>query len=157
MMLKIRPIEYKEIEEVSKIVLKFFNEPNVSDGSILPIEINRKFWLEFVSKVLAENRISLIVAEVDGKIVGYAMFNPAPFFPFKVKEKWFYITDIYILPEYRKKGIGKALINYIINLAKSQEIKKIKLSVWTFNRNAINFYEKLGFKITGYLMEKDLD
>lgn len=72
------------------------------------------------------------------------------------------INYIFVLEEYRKKGIGYQLIDYIIN---NHNFDNITLEVNEFNTKAINLYNKLGFKIiskrenyynnaSAYLMER---
>jgi ribosomal protein S18 acetylase RimI-like enzyme len=155
-MLRIRPIIYQEIEEISKLAMKLLSEPNASDNNIIINEENRKYWIEVVSNILARDRNSIAVAELDSKIVGYALFNLNASEPFKVKEKWAYISDLFVEKEYRRKEIGTNILKYIENLSKEKNVKKIRLIVWKDNEIAIKFYEKNGFKIVGYLLEKEL-
>ncbi len=54
-----------------------------------------------------------------------------------------YIQDLVILPEYRKKGIGKKLTKSLIDYCKSKGIKWIAL---VSEPNQENFYKKIGFK-----------
>ncbi|MFP3190206.1 MAG: GNAT family N-acetyltransferase [Thermoproteota archaeon] len=156
-MIKIEFIDLKDIEDLSKLAIKFLTEPKVSDNKILHNDINRKYWIELAGNVLARDRRSIMVAKDDGRIVGYIMFNLNASDPFKVKEKWCYVSDIYVLPDYRKKGIGSMLLRAVEELAKKEGIKSIRLIVWRDNEEGIKFYKSLNFKEVGYLMEKDID
>ena len=53
------------------------------------------------------------------------------------------IIDIFVLEEYRKRGIGKALINKMLE---NKDIEKVTLEVKKDNKNAIMLYNSLGFK-----------
>ncbi|NNG00389.1 MAG: GNAT family N-acetyltransferase [Desulfobacteraceae bacterium] len=69
-----------------------------------------------------------------------------------------YLYDIQILPPYRKKGIGRKIVNYVINVARERHCDKINLAVFK-SSPAINLYQKSGFKIfeeteAVYRMEK---
>lgn len=55
------------------------------------------------------------------------------------------IERIYVLKSFQKKGLGKELFNQAIEIAKEVGAEKIWLGVWEKNKNAIQFYEKLGF------------
>jgi ribosomal-protein-alanine N-acetyltransferase len=55
------------------------------------------------------------------------------------------IIDIYVTPEYRRKGIAKKLMNTIID---NKDVKNITLEVNINNKNAILMYNSLGFKET---------
>lgn len=56
------------------------------------------------------------------------------------------ITNVAVLPSYRKKGIGDALVSAMISLAKEKSITKIMLEVRASNEAAIHLYEKYGFE-----------
>jgi diamine N-acetyltransferase len=71
------------------------------------------------------------------------------------------VHKIYILPDQQGKGIGKTMIDFILNEAKNKHDKAVYLNVNRFN-SAKLFYEKIGFSIikeedieigNGYLME----
>ena len=44
------------------------------------------------------------------------------------------------------KGYGKLLMQEVKQIAKQKGISRIELNVWTFNEDAVKFYEKLGFE-----------
>ena len=66
--------------------------------------------------------------------------------PFCYSQKWLYIDHICVKKEFQKKGIGSLLIEAAKEYAKKQNINQIMLDVWRVNQNAINFFEKKGFK-----------
>ena len=59
-----------------------------------------------------------------------------------------YVTNIAVLPEYRRKGVGKRLLEYVINDCKNQ-LEFISLEVRVSNDAAISLYKKFGFKPVG--------
>lgn len=63
------------------------------------------------------------------------------------------IHKIYILPEAQGKGVGKLLIDKVIELAKENQSGFVSLNVNKFNK-AIGFYQKIGFEIIG---KEDID
>ena len=56
------------------------------------------------------------------------------------------ITNVAVLPSFRKQGIGDQLVSSMIALAKEKEISKIMLEVRASNEAAIHLYEKYGFE-----------
>ncbi|MBQ7104384.1 MAG: GNAT family N-acetyltransferase [Bacilli bacterium] len=77
------------------------------------------------------------------------------------------INNIYVLEEYRNKGIASKLLEYVIELGKKNNILNITLEVRKNNVNAIKLYNKYNFKekairkgyyngIDGILMEKEM-
>lgn len=64
-----------------------------------------------------------------------------------------YIHKLYILPQLQGIGLGKKVIESIIDIAKKKELSSISLNVNRFNK-ALFFYEKFGFNIE---KEEDID
>jgi len=88
--------------------------------------------------------VEVLIAEFEGKTVGYALFfkNFSTF----LGKPGFYLEDLYVKPEMRGKGIGKALLNKIISLAKERNYGRVEWSVLDWNESAIDFYKKIGAK-----------
>ena len=91
------------------------------------------------------NEQYIYVAEENEKIVG---FITAEIFK---KKAWYTvqlgsINNIFVLEEYRNKGIGKALMKTAIDALKEVGITNIQLDTYNKNSNAIKFYEGLGFE-----------
>lgn len=59
------------------------------------------------------------------------------------------VERIYIRPAFKRRGLGKYLIDKAIEIARAQGKQLIWLGVWEHNVNAIAFYEKMGFVRTG--------
>ena len=60
-----------------------------------------------------------------------------------------YVTNIAVLPDYRRNGIASALLEACIKYAAEKELKFISLEVRKSNSAAIKLYEKFGFKVEG--------
>ena len=84
----------------------------------------------------------VLIAEYEGKPAGQVLFFHN-FSTFKGKPG-IYIEDIYVKPQYRGKGIGKALFNNLNELAKQRNCGRVEWVVLNWNKQAINFYEKIG-------------
>ncbi|NYB73908.1 ribosomal protein S18-alanine N-acetyltransferase [Sedimentibacter hydroxybenzoicus DSM 7310] len=56
-----------------------------------------------------------------------------------------HITNVAVLPQYRKKGVATHLINKMIEICKCSEITQMTLEVRESNIPAINLYKKFGF------------
>lgn len=83
----------------------------------------------------------LLVAELDGKIIGYISFM--------IIYPECDLVNIAVLPEFRGKGVGQALLHQLIMIADSEELTYIHLEVRRSNTSAINLYTKNGFVIVG--------
>lgn len=86
----------------------------------------------------------VVIAEYEGEAAGQALFF-YNFSTFKGKPG-IYLEDLYVRPEFRNKGIGKALLNYLIGLAREQDCGRVEWVVLDWNESAINFYKSIGAK-----------
>ena len=84
----------------------------------------------------------VVFAEYDGKLAGQALFF-YNFSTFKGKPG-IYLEDLYVRPAFRKKGIGKELLKYLIELAKVKNCGRIEWVVLDWNQSAIDFYKSIG-------------
>lgn len=70
------------------------------------------------------------------------------YYVFKLNKSYIRLIDIAISEEHQKKGIGRCLINRIIEIAKKNKKEKITLRT-SSEETAFMFYQKLGFKEVG--------
>lgn len=100
---------------------------------------------EAIRQELKNNLARYIVAEIDGKVVGYVGV-------------WFvldegHITNVAVHSDYRGKKIGDKLIKELVGLCKENNMSAITLEVRVSNIVAQNLYKKYGFKIGGIRKE----
>ncbi len=82
----------------------------------------------------------------DGNYAGLALcFNPFPDDPQKAE-----LISMWVAPEYRRRGVGRLLIDTVIAWAIERGIETLVLMVTGVNRAGIEFYRKLGFTETGH-------
>ncbi len=91
-----------------------------------------------------ENHI-ILVAEDNDKIVGI-LISDIIFRIYYDPKYEVRIREFYVMPEYRGKDIGKALINKLSEIAQKKDIKMITAEFPSLNVIAINFYKIMGFK-----------
>ncbi|GAB4300519.1 MAG: GNAT family N-acetyltransferase [Ignavibacteriaceae bacterium] len=126
----------------SKLILSFIRElaeyERLAD-SVTADEYKIKKFL-FSDKSFAE----CLIADYNDKPVGFALFfhNFSTF----VGKPGIYLEDLYVQPEYRGKGIGKALLLEIIRTARKRDCGRVEWAVLDWNKPAISFYESLGAK-----------
>lgn len=125
-------------------------------SDLIPVmEINMKTLPEhysdyFYESLLAELPESFLVAEVNGRLVGYIMCKTEyGFSNFKklgfVKKG--HVVSVAVLEEQRKKGVGRALIEEAIAGTKIKKADELYLEVRCSNNEAVKLYEKIGFII----------
>ncbi len=86
-----------------------------------------------------------LLAEVGGRAVGFALYyhNFSTF----LARPGLYLEDLFVLPEYRRNGIGEALFRRVAALAISRGCGRFEWAVLDWNTPALSFYRKLGATI----------
>lgn len=84
----------------------------------------------------------VLIADEAGRSVGFALFfhNYSTF----LGRPGIYLEDLFVLPEYRGKGLGKALLAALAKLAVERECGRLEWAVLDWNEPSIRFYESLG-------------
>jgi GNAT superfamily N-acetyltransferase len=84
----------------------------------------------------------VVIAEWDGEPAGFALFfhNYSTF----LARPGIYLEDLYVRPEHRGHGIGRALLRHLAQLAVERRCGRLEWSVLDWNEDAIGFYKKLG-------------
>lgn len=82
------------------------------------------------------------IADWQGKPAGFALFfhNYSTF----LGKPGIYLEDLFVLPDFRGKGIGKAMLIHLARLAVERECGRLEWSVLDWNTPAIDFYKSLG-------------
>ena len=86
-----------------------------------------------------------ILARVEGQPVGFALFfhNYSTF----LMQPGIYLEDLFILPQYRRQGIGKQLIAHVGKIALARKCGRFEWNVLDWNEPAIAFYKSIGAEI----------
>jgi len=101
-------------------------------------------------------RAEVVLAELAGRPVGFALFfhNYSTF----LAKPGLYLEDLFVLPEFRGRGFGKALLTHLAKLAQERGCGRFEWSVLDWNEPSIQFYQSLGavplsewtvFRVTG--------
>ena len=86
-----------------------------------------------------------IVAESGGKIVAFALFFPN--YSTFLTKPGIYLEDLFVLPDYRRQGIGTAMLSYLGKLAVDRDAGRLEWSVLDWNESAIAFYQNMGAEV----------
>jgi GNAT superfamily N-acetyltransferase len=110
----------------------------------------------FGARPVAEVVFAFWVAEP----VGFAVFFPN--FSTFMGRSGLYLEDLFVLPEFRGRGVGKALLCHLAKLAKQRNYARVEWAVLDWNQPAIDFYRRLGaspmhdwtvFRLTGAALD----
>jgi len=112
-------------------------------------ELSVKSSYEILVEIISnkEDSDKIFVYEEDNIVKGYMIMGDCLDY-----DKNYYtseLKEIYIDPLFQRQHIGTQLVKYIIQEAKNSEKREIIVWVFDKNKNAILFYEKMGFKVDG--------
>jgi GNAT superfamily N-acetyltransferase len=134
--IRIDPATESDLPLILSFIKEFANYVQLSHEALATEEILRETL--FGSKRYAE----VILARLDDIPVGFAIFfhNFSTF----LGKPGLYLEDLFVLPEFRSKGIGKALLIYLAKLAVERGCGRFEWAVLDWNESAIEFYKRLG-------------
>ena len=92
--------------------------------------------------LFVERTAEALLAEVDGEAIGYAIVCGA-FSSFECKGG-LWIEDVYVRPERRRDGVGRALFERIAALAVERGFPRVEWAALDWNDLALGFYDRLG-------------
>ncbi|MEP6902342.1 MAG: GNAT family N-acetyltransferase [Actinomycetota bacterium] len=109
----------------------------------LAAAFQKAYPFEFIKKDIDEADYA-VVAEIEETIAGFASVK---------YEDWnnrARLTGIFVAPESKGKGIGRALVESVIDFAKTKSARCLFVETQNVNYPAIRFYRKLGFEFCGF-------
>lgn len=153
-MVKIRIARKDEVGELQNLNDKAFIDNPKYDADFDSNWSKSIYAKEYFTELLNNPQAVCMIVE-DGSIsIGYAAV--APKLVRYRHSRYCEVQNIGIIPEYRKRGIGKKLIWECCKWAKAQGYQKIYLNSFFKNKNAIEFYKKNGFSPIDISLEKTL-
>jgi GNAT superfamily N-acetyltransferase len=109
-------------------------------------------------KALKIQTFYAFAAHFEAKFVGYIFLNYLPKIGTTNGRGWLFVDDLWVNPNYRRKGIARALMEEADTLSKELDTLGLRLYVNTDNSGGVDFYEMCGYKQkfgTSMLMQKE--
>ena len=126
MELRIEKMTAAHIEEIARLEKECFSSPWSEDGLKSELDNNfARFFVAFLGEKLA------------GYIGSHNVLGEV------------YITNVAVFSEFRKNGVGKALVEFLVDEMENENAEFVTLEVRKSNFNAISLYEKCGFQKVG--------
>ena len=118
-----------------------------SEGTMLDMD---RLTLGVTSAISDEGKGIYLVARAEGKAIGSMMLTREWS---DWNNQWYWwIQSVYVMPEYRKKGVYKALYTTLKDMARENGISQIRLYADKSNVSAQHVYKRLGMHESHYLM-----
>ena len=134
--MKIRPAKIQEVGEVLQLIQDLATYEKAPEQ----VEARQEDLLNSI--FASDPRVFCDLVEVDGQIAGMAIW-------FLNYSTWqarhgIYLEDLFIKPEYRGRGYGKALLKHLAKICDEKGYGRLQWWVLDWNSPAIEFYKSLG-------------
>lgn len=128
---------------MGEMIIRNAQEKDVKAMAALDLICFADPWSEesFRDEILTNERAFYIVAEIEGQVAGYAGL-------WAILDEG-HITNVAVSPDYRRKGIGKAIVGTLVEVAEENGLNSFTLEVRESNLPAQGLYEQFGFKPAG--------
>ena len=138
------------------ILLKFEKNLIEYERAFTPNLKKSNFHYYDLSSFIQNPKVSVVVVvEKEDKLIasGYALIRNNKLY--KTPRQLVFLGFMYVIPEYRGKGINEKIIKYLMDWGKSKGHFEFQLDVYASNKSAIRAYEKAGFKFETITMRFD--
>ena len=154
----IRRAQHGDIPVINDLLCQILNVHHAGRPDIFKNN-PEKYSQEKLRAFLRNQETPIYVAiQDDGFVVGYAFcqYRNVQNHPFVQDIKYCYLDDLCVTQQHRAKGIGTQLYNHVKSEAMRSGCTAIRLNVWTLNKSAIRFYEKLGLTPLSMILNDEL-
>lgn len=134
--IQIRKSTPDEVPAIVRLMREFAEYENL--GDYCEITEARLFEVMFGENAFVEG---LVAFHADDP-VAYAMFYP--YFASFRGQCGYYLEDIFVAEDFRRNGLGEAMVRIVAKLAQQRGFERIDFQVLEWNAPAVKFYEKLG-------------
>lgn len=137
-MLRIRPAVETDVPVILELIRALAEYERAPEQAVArPEDLRRDGWGP-------EPKFRVVIAEWDNRPAGFALF----FYNYSTWQgrPGLYLEDLFVRPEFRGKGIGKALLVHLAQIAVREDCGRFVWQVLDWNKPAIDFYEALGAK-----------
>lgn len=143
---KIQKATMENLKDIQNLNLELFKKEYEEYDKTLDCNwtFSDKGGKYFKDMINNNKNIALVVLD-ESKIIGYLVGSIIRASKIRLIKKMAVLDNMFILEDYRNKGIGAKLVNEFINWCKSNKIKRVRVVSSAGNINAINFYKKNQF------------
>ncbi|MGB5158566.1 GNAT family N-acetyltransferase [Desulfobacterium sp. N47] len=146
--------------------MKIYFAENEKDPALIE-SLAKEIWIEHFTPIVGKPQVEYMLDKFQSKKAiseqidnaGYLYYiiedgdEKIGYFAFVPQGRELFLSKIYVKSSGRKKGHGKKATQFIVSFCKENGLDNISLTVNKNNTTSIKFYEKMGFKNTGSLMQ----
>ena len=146
MEIKIRPYEISDAKTIVEILNYYIlNSTALYDYAVRTTQQQQTIFDEKLKK-----GFPVVVATINDVVVGFGYYSE-----FRLREAYKFTVEhsVYVAPEEHGKGIGKKVMQHLIDLAKQQKLHTMVAVIDAENESSISFHEQFGFETVGTIKE----
>ena len=153
----IRKYTKEDVEGIKKCLIELQDFERIMDPNRLQgMEVAHEY-LEHLLEIAQQEKGNVFVVEINGNIVGMiSVYIEKDHKHFRKVHTFAYISDIFVLPEYRNQGIIKELIEKAEEYAKSKNVHMIQTAVLSDHDENIEGFQRNGFHNFEIILRKQI-
>ncbi len=153
---EVRPATVRDVPEIVAIWGELAFHHAQLDPAFAPSSRWQEEYRHFIRGLLGRDD-ALAVVGVDGdRVVGYAVGRISVLPGFFEQRRRGYIHDVVTREPYRRRGIGRRLVEALLDWLRECEVSAVELTVAVKNEEAVAFWTNLGFITYMHHMKRDL-
>lgn len=154
--MEIRRATIDDFEQIKGIKLAAKASERRYNKSLKPIQETREQYFSYLRNDLSDENMAVFIAMDRDKPVGIITGRIYTTLPIKLLPRKGHISNLFIVPSHRKKGLATRLVRELLGWFKEKEIRDVRLGVYLRNSASLKIFRKLRFQEYAIEMKKNL-
>lgn len=154
----IRQAVAEDYDEINSLIKDIHNIEYDNRADVYLDEDNkngRDYFIAFINE--GNNKVFVAKNREENELVAYAILKIVSSRNIhRNNGKIAFLDSFAIKEKYKSSGIGNKLFNHIVNFVRKEKAVAFQMTIWEFNKDAVEFYERLGLSIKESEMELSL-
>ncbi len=146
MSVEIRQACDQDVENIAELWMNMMSEHRTFEPRLRLSKIARGAYENYLALQLRSPRSHVLIAIKDNTIQAFSCAYIAQNLPMFHPPEFGYISDVYVVPQYRQSGLGKKLIKLMHDWFTSQNLEVCQLQVYRQNQAGREFWSAMGYQ-----------
>jgi GNAT superfamily N-acetyltransferase len=142
---QIRIAVYEDIDRILDMWREMMEEHQASDRRIRLAGTALPSYRAYLSYHI-HNSASRVLVGIDGeRLIGFCLLTISRNLPMFLPERYGYLSDLFVCPEARRRGIGRRMVEQGLEWLGEHGIGSVQLQFYEFNKTGAAFWQAMGF------------